>query len=107
MVSLNKYIGCTLRSALNEIPTLISTFPHGLENNHACKWNYDNFSGMLTCVLFLENCQKTICMHCYSPIHVYRSLRVSNLGDKSVPDFYEEKGPFNVDWRKTMHANGS
>ena len=61
--------------------------PHDLENNHACKWNSDNFPGMLTYVLFLENCQKTICMHGYSSIHVDRSLRVSNLGDKSVPYF--------------------
>ena len=32
-------------------------------------------------VSFLENCQKTICMHDYSLIHVDRSLTVSNLGD--------------------------
>ena len=35
-----------------------------------------------------------------------RSLRVSNLGDKSVPYVKEEKGPFPEDWRTTMHANG-
>ena len=29
-------ISCTLRSGLHEIPTMIRTFPHGLENNHAC-----------------------------------------------------------------------
>ena len=38
-------------------------------------------------VLFMENCQKSICMLCYSPIHVDRSLRVSNRGDKYVPYF--------------------
>ena len=80
-------LSCTLRSGLHEIPTIIRTFPHGLENNHACKWTSDNFPGMLTYVLFLENCQKTIYIHCYSPIHVDRSLRVSILGDKSVPYF--------------------
>ena len=58
---------CTLRSGLHEISTMIRTFPHGLENNHACKWISDNFPGMLTCVLFLENCLKSICMHGCSP----------------------------------------
>ena len=69
-------MSCALRSGLHEIPTMISTFPHGLENNHAFTWTSDNFPGMLTYVLFLENCQKTICMHGYSPFHVDRSLRV-------------------------------
>ena len=45
-------------------------------------------------------------MHGCSPIHEEKSLRVSNRGDKSVPYFQEEKGPFPVDWRTTMHANG-
>ena len=36
---------------------MIRTFPHGLENNHACKWTFDNFPGMITFVVFLENCQ--------------------------------------------------
>ena len=80
-------ISSTLRSGLREIPTMIRTFPHGLEDNHACQWTSDNFPGMLTYVIFLENCQKTVCMHGYSPIHVNRSLKVSNLGDKSVPYF--------------------
>ena len=78
-------ISCTLRSGLLEIPIMIRTFPHGLENNHTCKWTLDNFPGILTYVFILENCQKSIFMHGYSPIHVDRSLRVSNLGDKSVP----------------------
>ena len=95
--SLTSYICCTLRSGFYEIPTMIRTFPHGLENNHACKWTSDNFSGMLTYKVFLENCQKTICMHGYPPIHVDRSLRVSNHGDKSVSYCYEEKGPFHAD----------
>ena len=30
---------------------MIRTFPHGLENNHACKWISDNFPGVLTYVL--------------------------------------------------------
>ena len=81
----NKSLCSTLRSGLHEIPSMIHmTFPHGLENNHACKWNFDNFPGMLTFVFFLENEQKNICMHWYSPINVDRSSRVSNLGDKSV-----------------------
>ena len=80
-----KRVSCTLRSGLHEIPTKIRTFPHGLENNHACKWTFDNFPGMLIYVLFLENCQNTICVHGSSPIHVDRSIRVSNLGDKFVP----------------------
>ena len=51
-------IGCTLRSGLHEIPTVIRTFPHWLENNHAWKWTSDNFPGMLRYVLFLKNCKK-------------------------------------------------
>ena len=39
------------------------------------------------CVLFLENCQQTICMHGYYASHVDRSLRVENLGDKYVEYF--------------------
>ena len=67
----------TLKIGLHEIPTMIRTFPHGLEKNHACKWTSDNFPGTLTYVLFLENYQTTICMNWYSPIHVDRS---SNQG---------------------------
>ena len=57
-------------------PILLSrkmTFPHGLENNHACKWILDNFPGVIHMSAFLENCQKSICMHGCSPIHVDRS----------------------------------
>ena len=43
-------ISCTLRSQLHEIYTMIRTFPHGSENNHACKW---------TCKIFQE------CLHMY------------------------------------------
>ena len=63
------------------------------------------FQECFTYVFFLEKCQKTICMHDYSLIHVDRSLRVSNLGDKYVPYFKEKKGPLHVDWRTTMHEN--
>ena len=69
---INKWICCTLKSGLHEIPTMIRTFPHGLENNYACKWIFDNFPGLLTYVLFMENCLKSICMHCCSSIHVER-----------------------------------
>ena len=41
------------------------TFPSGLENNHACKWIVS---------VFLENCQKSICMHGCPLIYVERSL---------------------------------
>ena len=54
---------CTLRSGLHDYPTMIRTFPHGLEKSHACKWISDNFPRMLTYVLFLENFIKSICMH--------------------------------------------
>ena len=81
------YIGCTLRSGLHEIPTMIRTFPHGFEKNHAWKWTSDSFPRMLTDVLFLLNCQKTSCLHDYSPIHVDRSLSISHLGDNSVSYF--------------------
>ena len=54
---------CTLRSGLHEIPKMIRTFSHGLENNHASKWVSDNFPGMLTYILFLEYCLKSIFMH--------------------------------------------
>ena len=49
------------------------TFPHGLENNHACKWILDNFSWIISMSAFLGNCLKSIYMHGYSPIHVERS----------------------------------
>ena len=71
-------ISCTLRSGLHEILTMIKTFPHRLENNHAFKLTSDMCPGMVICVLFLESCQKIIYMHGYSPIHVDRFLRVSN-----------------------------
>ena len=99
-----KLMGCTLRTEIHEILTLIRTFPHGLENKHACKWTSDSFPGMLTYELFLENCQKTICMQGYSIIHVDMSFRVSNQGDKSVLYFQEEKRPLHMDWRSTMHT---
>ena len=57
---------CTLRSGHHKISTMIRTFQHGLEKNHACKWTFDNFPGMLTYKLVLENCQKTICRHGYN-----------------------------------------
>ena len=49
------------------------TFPHKLENNHACKWILDNFPGIIHTSEFLENCPKFICMHCCSPTYVERS----------------------------------
>ena len=49
------------------------TFPHGLADNYASKWISDNFTGVLTYVLFLENCQKYICLHGCSLIHKERS----------------------------------
>ena len=92
---------CTFKQLWDSV-----TFPHALENNHACKWTSNNFPGMIIYVLFLENCQETMCMHGYSPIHVDRFLRVWHLGDKSVPYFWEQKGPFHVDWRTTMNEYG-
>ena len=64
------------------------------------------FKGCLHMYYSWKIVKKTICMHGYSLIHVDRSLRVSNLGGNSVPLFKEEKGPFHIDWRTTMHANG-
>ena len=78
-------LSCTLRFGLHEIPIMNRTLPCGLGNNIACTRIFDNFPGMLTYVLFLENCQKSVCMHGCSPIHEEKFLRVSNLGDKSVP----------------------
>ena len=49
------------------------TFPHGLENHHAWKWILDNFPGIIHMSAFLENCQKSICMHGCSQIHVEMS----------------------------------
>ena len=49
------HVNVTLRFGLHEIPTMIRTFPQGLENNHECKWTFDNIPGMLAYVLFLEN----------------------------------------------------
>ena len=42
------------------------------------------------CVI-TTNCEKNVCMQGYSPIHVDRSSRVSNLGDKSVPYLKDKK----------------
>ena len=91
--TLTALVGCTLRSGLHEIPTMIRIFPHGLQNNHACKWTSDSFIGIHMYVLFLENFQKTICMHGYSPILVDRSLTLSWPGfrtglNKSLMIFY-------------------
>ena len=86
---------CTLTSGLHEIPTMVRTFPHGLEYNHICKWISDNFQGMLTYILCLENQLKFICMHGCSPIPVER------------PFFLKVQDRFvHMDWRITMHANG-
>ena len=79
------YICYTLRSELHEIPTIIRTFPCGLENNHACKRISDNFPGMMTYVLFLENCQKSIYMHGCSSIHGERSFFFFKVWDRFVP----------------------
>jgi hypothetical protein len=79
---------CTLRSGLHEIPTVIRTFPHGLENNHACKWFSDNFPRMLTYMLFLENCLKSVCMHGCSPIHVESYFSSLKYGTDLSPRFY-------------------
>ena len=78
-------IGCTLRTGLHEIPALIRTCPHGLENIHASKWISDKFHGMLTYILFLENGQKFICMHVWSLIHMERSFFFSKVCDRFVP----------------------
>ena len=43
-----------------QLSTMIRTIPHGLEDIHACKWISDNFPELLTYVLFLENCFKSI-----------------------------------------------
>ena len=45
-------------------------FPDGLENNHACKCSLDNFPGIICISTVLENCQKSICIHGCSLIHV-------------------------------------
>ena len=52
---------------------LLRTCPHGLENNHVCKWPSDNFPGIIHMQEFLENYQKSICINSCSPIHVERS----------------------------------
>ena len=52
-----QYLSCTLRSGLHAIPKMIRTFPHGLENNHACKWISEHFPGVLTHVLFAFHLQ--------------------------------------------------
>ena len=45
---------------------LLRTCPHGLENQYARKWISENLPA------FLGNCQKSICMHGCSFIHVER-----------------------------------
>ena len=49
------------------------TFPCGFKNSHACKLILDNFPGLIHISAYLEICQKSICMHGCSPIHVKRS----------------------------------
>ena len=76
---------CTLRSGLHEVSTMIRTFPHGLENTHACKWISDNFPGMLIYVLFLEKFLKFICIHGCSPIHAPYSREFMKLAPPPAP----------------------
>ena len=59
------------------------TFPRGLEINHACKLISEKIPGMLTYVLFMESCQKSICMHVCSPIHKERYFLVFKLYSNS------------------------
>ena len=42
---------CTLRSGLHEILTMITTFPHGLENNHACKKTWQFSRNFCICII--------------------------------------------------------
>ena len=63
----------------------------GLENNYACKLISDNFPGITCMSAFLGNCQKSVCMYCCSSIQGTRSLKISNLWEKSVPYFLEEQ----------------
>ena len=77
-----QYISCTLRSGLHEIPTMIRAFSDGLENNQACKWISGNCPGMLTYVLFLKNCLKSICMPGCSLIHVERTVFFLKVWDR-------------------------
>ena len=44
------------------------TFSPGIKSNNTYKRISDNFLGMLTYELFLENCQKSICMHSCSSV---------------------------------------
>ena len=85
---------------------MIRTFPCGLKDNHACKWISHNYPGMLTYVLFLENCQESICIMGSSPIPEERSLFFFKVWDRFIPYIWYSLGPFLVDWRTTMHANG-
>ena len=75
-------ICCTHRSGLHEIPTMICIFPHGFENRHACKWISDNFPEIVTYILFLENCLKSICMHDCSPTHMKKSFFFFKVWDR-------------------------
>ena len=75
-------IGCTLRSGLYEIPTMIKSFPCGLENNHACKWISDNFPGITHMSEHLENSYKSICLHGCTPIHEERSFFFLKVWDR-------------------------
>ena len=76
------------------------TFPHGLENNHACKWILNNFPAIIHLSAFLENCQKSICMHGFSPIYVEKSY--SLLEFHGVRFWSIEKGKF-IQYLVTNH----
>ena len=79
-------ICCTLRSGLHEIPTMM-TFPHGLKNNHACKWTSDNFQECFQMYYSWKIVKKPFSCMVILHVHVDRSVRVTNLWDKYVPYF--------------------
>ena len=92
---------CTLRSGLHVIPTMVRTFPCGLENIHASKWISDN--------TYVSIPGKLSDFHLYLlllSIPGDKVLKVSNIWDKSVLYISEENRPFSMDLRTTMQANG-
>ena len=72
---------------------MIRTFPHGFENNHACKWTSDNFPGMLTCIVPGKLSENHLHAYLFSN-PCGQVLKVSNLGDKSVAYFFGRKRTF-------------
>ena len=96
----------TLRSWLNEIPTMIGTFSPGLENNNKLKCIANNFPGITCMSACLENCLKHISMYRSSPIQGRRSKFLLKVRGRFVPYLFYFLGPSPLDKRTKINWKG-